>query len=263
LLEQPRANDDERPTLPALPEISRESSSRKSSPIPDPTLASKFVAQVDCDVTSGDSGIITVDTNNGSIDTETPALETSTHSANTKTPSLDIKKASISSSDSSSDSNESLDFANNCSSVSAYSLHEHALVNNVLSLEFGTRDGSNPSGKYQSSAAMSDAVGIFFLPVSTDQSLDREFDEESTIDVNDDLNEDEDELKIKMEEVLISESKMDDSDEQAEDQKSTDKDLPVGDDDAETIKSGRDYRHGQTDWEHIYGISGDEFKGLL
>jgi hypothetical protein len=110
---------------------------------------------------------------------------------------------------------------------------------------------------------MSDAAGILFLPVSTDQPLDREFGEGSTIDVNDDSNEDEDELKIKIEEVLISESKMDDSDEEAEDGKSTDKDLPVGDDDAETIKSGRDYRHGQTDWEHIYGILDDEFKGLL
>jgi hypothetical protein len=135
-------------------------------------------------------------------------------------------------------------------------------VNNVLSLGSGTRDGSNPSEKYQSSAAMSDAAGILFLPVSTDQPLDREFGEGSTIDVNDDSNEDEDELKIKMEEVLISESKMDDSDEEAEDGKSTDKDLPVGDDDAETIKSGRDYRHGQTDWEHIMGFRTTSLKAF-
>jgi hypothetical protein len=273
LSERPRANDNDHTFPRTSYEAFRESSSRESSSIRCNTLASKLTARVDLDAPSVDCGTIAIDTNNCSIDTKTPAIDTSSPSVDTKIHSSDKKAPSISSDDSSSGSDRSLSSAKSSSSISAYSLHGHPLVDSVLGPEIGVKDVSTLSKKNLFPVTMSEAAEVLDLPVPEDEHLDRDSEEESATEgildveddgeVGDDEDEDGDELETKMEEISISEPTMDKSDKEAEDEKSEDKDRPECDDGSETVESGRSYRHGQKDWEYIYGISDIQFKNLV
>jgi aminoglycoside phosphotransferase (APT) family kinase protein len=273
LSEQPSANDNYHTFPETSLEFLRESSSRESFPVPCPTPASGLVALVNSVAQAADCETIAIDTNNCSVDTKMPAVGANTSLVDTKARASDTKSPSLSSGDSSSDSDVSLSSAKSSSSISAYSLQGHRLVDSVLGPEFGMKDVSTLSEKDLFPAAMSGAAEALHLPVSEDQHFDRDSGEESTTEismdmhVNEQVEDDEDkdgnELETKMEQISISKP-TDKSDEEAHEEKSEDKDVSEREGDTESIKSPRLERHFKTDcWDQVHGISDLRFKNLV